>query len=80
MSYLTAQQCDMILRTPHFSTPLTESWMDYQFYRGQHHASVLTLRFNWTALLSVPTVKQALMERLFFLFYSITTNNSQCEL
>jgi len=72
--YLTAHQCEMILHSPHFSTPLTESWTDYLYYRGKLHASVLTLRFNnspnvapWTET----EVERVLEERLYSSFGSM---------
>lgn len=63
----------MILRSPYFSTPVTESWTDYFYYRGKMKASVLTLRFNNTPEFSADMVEHRLLERLYFYFGSMST-------
>jgi len=68
MTYLTAEQCRMILGTSHYSTPVTESWTDYLYYRGQHKASVLTLRFNINETFSPEVLERVLLDRLTFYF------------
>ena len=46
--YLTEEEINSIISTPFFTAPVTESVMNYAFYRGRMNATVYTLRFNLT--------------------------------
>jgi hypothetical protein len=46
--YLTEDQLEIILQTPYFTVPVTESTVQYSLYRGRFNIRLSTIRFNNT--------------------------------
>jgi hypothetical protein len=44
--YLTLDQVNHVLGSPHYSVPFTESLINYALYRGHLNSKVYTVRFN----------------------------------
>ena len=66
--YLNENQLKALLEAPYFSSPSTESWIHYEFYRGQLDTSVLTLRFNITDTFSENFILDTLLEKIIMYF------------
>jgi hypothetical protein len=63
--FLTQSEADLVLNLPQFSVPVTESSVDYTFYRGgKKKTSVLTVRFNLTPAFARSYMLSYLQDRL----------------
>lgn len=66
--YLTEEEINSILATSFFTEPVTESFMNYAFYRGRMNATVYTLRFNLTPTYSENYLIKFVLDHLLNLF------------
>jgi len=62
--FLSENDVDIILKQPIFSLPVTESDLQYVFYRGQKSVNLLTVRFNFTPSFSQSWMTTYLQDRL----------------
>ena len=62
--FLTESEVNHVLRQPTFSLPVTESTVDYTFYRGSKQVSLLTVRFNMTSDFSASFMTSYLQAKL----------------
>ena len=54
--FLTESEVGVVLQQPTFALPVTESRVDYEFYRGRKKVNLLTIRFNM-----IPSFTESMM-------------------
>jgi len=62
--FLNESEVNVILQQPTFSLPVTESNIDYIFYRGKKKARLLTIRFNMIPTFSETCMTAYLQDKL----------------